>query len=262
MLSSIIGSVALYSYADGDLRLIRGNEAYRRLIATLGEGVNGAEEGGSLLPFVHDEDRDALVAAAEETVRSCPDDGVEVVVRRMGTNGCHWHKMRLFHLSTTNGSATVYGSVTDVTERMEYMEALRKSEQRFEMTLEASGTVVFELDIPTRTARYSEFLQQAFGLAETVANAPEGFIEQGTVAEESIEDFRAIYRDLYAGAPRTSAVVRAIMGDGSRAWNRVTLLAMPNEAGAPVKAVGLVENVTRETEMDLLLKRLGRFEQD
>lgn len=262
MLSSIIGSVALYSYADGDLRLIRGNEAYRRLIATLGEGVNGAEEGGSLLPFVHDEDRDALVAAAEETVRSCPDDGVEVVVRRMGTNGCHWHKMRLFHLNTTNGSATVYGSVTDVTERMEYMEALRKSEQRFEMTLEASGTVVFELDIPARTARYSEFLQQAFGLAETVANAPEGFIEQGTVAEESIEDFRAIYRDLYAGAPRTSAVVRAIMGDGSRAWNRVTLLAMPNEAGAPVKAVGLVENVTRETEMDLLLKRLGRFEQD
>ena len=262
MLSSIIGSVALYSYADGDLRLIRGNEAYRRLIATLGEGVNGAEEGGSLLPFVHDEDRDALVAAAEETVRSCPDDGVEVVVRRMGTNGCHWHKMRLFHLNTTNGSATVYGSVTDVTERMEYMEALRKSEQRFEMTLEASGTVVFELDIPTRTARYSEFLQQAFGLAETVANAPEGFIEQGTVAEESIEDFRAIYRDLYAGAPRTSAVVRAIMGDGSRAWNRVTLLAMPNEAGAPVKAVGLVENVTREPEMDLLLKRLGRFEQD
>ena len=262
MLSSIIGSVALYSYADGDLRLIRGNEAYRRLIATLGEGVNGAEEGGSLLPFVHDEDRDALVAAAEETVRSCPDDGVEVVVRRMGTNGCHWHKMRLFHLNTTNGSATVYGSVTDVTERMEYMEALRKSEQRFEMTLEASGTVVFELDIPTRTARYSEFLRQAFGLAETVANAPEGFIEQGTVAEESIEDFRAIYRDLYAGAPRTSAVVRAIMGDGSRAWNRVTLLAMPNEAGAPVKAVGLVENVTRETEMDLLLKRLGRFEQD
>lgn len=262
MLSSIIGSVALYSYADGDLRLIRGNEAYRRLIATLGEGVNGAEEGGSLLPFVHDEDRDALVAAAEETVRSRPDDGVEVVVRRMGTNGCHWHKMRLFHLNTTNGSATVYGSVTDVTERMEYMEALRKSEQRFEMTLEASGTVVFELDIPTRTARYSEFLQQAFGLAETVANAPEGFIEQGTVAEESIEDFRAIYRDLYAGAPRTSAVVRAIMGDGSRAWNRVTLLAMPNEAGAPVKAVGLVENVTRETEMDLLLKRLGRFEQD
>ncbi|WP_270208106.1 GGDEF domain-containing phosphodiesterase [Eggerthella lenta] len=262
MLSSIIGSVALYSYADGDLRLIRGNEAYRRLIATLGEGVNGAEEGGSLLPFVHEEDRDALVAAAEETVRSCPDDGVEVVVRRMGTNGCHWHKMRLFHLNTTNGSATVYGSVTDVTERMEYMEALRKSEQRFEMTLEASGTVVFELDIPTRTARYSEFLQQAFGLAETVANAPEGFIEQGTVAEESIEDFRAIYRDLYAGAPRTSAVVRAIMGDGSRAWNRVTLLAMPNETGAPVKAVGLVENVTRETEMDLLLKRLGRFEQD
>ena len=262
MLSSIIGSVALYSYADGDLRLIRGNEAYRRLIATLGEGVNGAEEGGSLLPFVHEEDRDALVAAAEETVRSCPDDGVEVVVRRMGTNGCHWHKMRLFHLNTTNGSATVYGSVTDVTERMEYMEALRKSEQRFEMTLEASGTVVFELDIPTRTARYSEFLQQAFGLAETVANAPEGFIEQGTVAEESIEDFRAIYRDLYAGAPRTSAVVRAIMGDGSRAWNRVTLLAMPNETGAPVKAVGLVENVTRETEMDLLLNRLGRFEQD
>ena len=132
------------------------------------------------------------------------------------------------------------------------------SERRFEIAMEATSIVVFELDIPTRTARYSEFVQQAFGLAETVANAPEGFIEQGTVADESVEDFRGIYRALYAGAPRASAVIRANMADGSDVWNRVTLMAVPNGAKAPDKAVGLVENVTREKQMERSLEHIGR----
>ncbi|WP_101721944.1 GGDEF domain-containing phosphodiesterase [Eggerthella timonensis] len=258
MLSSIIGSVALYSYADEDLRLLRGNEAYHRLITAFDADVRGAEEGGSVLPFVMEEDRPALVAAAEEAVRSCPDDGVEVIVRRAGTRGCRWHKLRLFHLGTTNGVATVYASIADVTAHMRDMEALRMSERRFEIAMEATSIVVFELDIPTRTARYSEFVQQAFGLAETVANAPEGFIEQGTVADESVEDFRGIYRALYAGAPRASAVIRANMADGSDVWNRVTLMAVPNGAKAPDKAVGLVENVTREKQMERSLEHIGR----
>ena len=261
MLSSIIGSVALYSYAEGDLRLLRGNEAYHRLISALDADVPGAEEGGSVLPFVVDEDRDALIAAAEEAVRSCPDDGVGVVVRRAGTHGCRWHKLRLFHLSTTSGVATVYAAITDVTAHMRDMEALRVSEQRFEIAMEATSIVVFELDIPTRTARYSEFVQQSFGLAETVVDAPEGFIEQGTVADESIEDFRGVYRELYGGASRASAVIRANMADGSVVWNRVTLMAVPNGEDAPDKAVGLVENVTREKEMELSLEHIGRKRQ-
>ena len=260
MLTSIIGAVALYTYADGDLRLVRGNEAYHRLVSTLDTDLRGAEEGGSVLPFVFEEDRAVLLEAAEESVRSCADNGAEAVVRRAGTRGCRWHKLRLFHLSTTGGVATLYATIADVTAHMEDMEALRMSEQRFEIAMEATSIVVFELDLPTRIARYSEFVQHAFGLSETVVNAPEGFIEQNTVADESIDDFRRIYDEIYAGAPKASTVVRANMGDGSTVWNRVTLMAVPKKDGLSDKAVGLVENVTREKEMELSLEHLAQTE--
>ena len=260
MLTSIIGAVALYTYADGDLRLVRGNEAYHRLVSTLDTDLRGAEEGGSVLPFVFEEDRAVLLEAAEESVRSCADNGAEAVVRRACPRGCRWHKLRLFHLSTTGGVATLYATIADVTAHMEDMEALRMSEQRFEIAMEATSIVVFELDLPTRIARYSEFVQHAFGLSETVVNAPEGFIEQNTVADESIDDFRRIYDEIYAGAPKASTVVRANMGDGSTVWNRVTLMAVPKKDGLSDKAVGLVENVTREKEMELSLEHLAQTE--
>ena len=93
-----------------------------------------------------------------------------------------------------------------------------------------------------------------------MANAPEGFIEQNTVADESVGDFRRIYDEIYSGAPRASAVIRANMGDGSTVWNRVTLMAVPKEDGLSDKAVGLVENVTREKQMELSLQHIAQGE--
>lgn len=68
--------------------------------------------------------------------------------------------------------------------------------------------MIFELDTETRTAYYSEYAQKAFGLDATVANAPEGFIEQGTVCEGYEETF-AKYT-----APFTGGRTRLLCGQG------------------------------------------------
>lgn len=256
VLENIIGAVALFSYADDDVRLLRGNLAYRRMFSEFGQDEAVALEGGSVLPYLNEGDRESFLDAARTVVESCPDEGIEVIVRREGSGVLRWHKVRLFLLSDGGEAATLYGAIADVTAHMEDLEALRMSERRFELAMEATSLVVFELDIPTRTARYSTFVQRAFGLAATVVDAPEGFIEQGTVAEESVDDFRGIYEAIYSGAERASTIVRAHMADGSTAYNRVTLMAVDGESGLADKAVGLVENVTRERKMELSLARL------
>lgn len=175
-----------------------------------------------------------------------------------------WLSLRLFHLYVSGDGEVLYGDIADVTERMRDVEALRMSERRFEVAMEATGLMVFELDLITRTARYSEYAQRAFGLDATVANAPEGFIEQGSVDESSTDDFRAVYEAMYRGEQRASTVVRAYLGDGSCVWNRITLMAVADAAGKATKAVGLVENVTREKEMELSLAQmvLARLNED
>ncbi|MBX9033861.1 EAL domain-containing protein [Gordonibacter massiliensis (ex Traore et al. 2017)] len=254
MLTNILGAVALFSLDGASLRVLRGNPAYRDLVEWDGEGGTARAD---VLDRVHEDDRPLLLDAARRARTAHDDEGVEVTVRRTAGSRTKWLELRLFHLYASGDADVLYGGVSDVTERMEDVEALRMSERRFEIAMEASGLVVFELDIPTRTARYSAYVQNAFGLDATVANAPEGFIEQGSVDEVSVGDFRALYERIFRGDSRSSTVVRAHMADGSTVWNRITLIAVENERGKATKAVGLVENITREKEMELSLSQRG-----
>lgn len=45
------------------------------------------------------------------------------------------------------------------------------------------------------------------------------------------------------------------MGDDSIVWNHITLTAVKDENGKSVKAVGLIQNVTKEKEMEMRKKQ-------
>lgn len=246
MLSHILGAVALYSYDGGNLRAVRGNRAYRHLVGT--ESL-----ADSVFERIHPDDRALLADAVERARRSRDDGSVEVVVRSIAGGRVRWFELHLFCLYAYGESDLFYSSVSDVTARMEDVEALRMSERRFEIAMEATGLVVFELDIPTRLVRYSAYSQSMLGFDVPQMEAPEGFIDQGIIDPMSVGDFRAAYEAIFRGEDRATTVVRAHMPDGDITWNRVTLMAVRDAAGVASKAVGLVENVTREKEMELTL---------
>lgn len=137
MLTNIIGAVALLSYDGDDVRLMRGNHAFRRLFAVYGRDEAMAHEGGSVLPFLNEEDRERLLDAARTASEVPSDNGTEVVVRRDGEGFRRWFKLRLFLLESDTASSTLYGSFSDVTEHMEDLEALRRSEERLKIAMEA-----------------------------------------------------------------------------------------------------------------------------
>ncbi|MEF9876742.1 MAG: EAL domain-containing protein [Gordonibacter sp.] len=249
MLSNILGAVVLYSLEGDTLRVVRCNPAYRHLVGW----EMREDQVQEVLDSIHPEDRAVLLDAAKLARQAQDDEGAEAIVRRLNRDGVQWLELHLFHLYASGEADVLYASVADVTRRMEDLEALRMSEHRFELAMKATGLVVFELDVESRTARYSEYTQKAFGLDAPVSNAPEGIIGQGTVDDVSVDDFRAMYEAIYRGEDRASSVVRVHMADGSLAWSRITLMAVKGHAGKASKAVGMVENVTREKEMELTL---------
>lgn len=97
--------------------------------------------------------------------------------------GVLWVKIRLFYLSEINNKDIYYASVSDVSDYIETIEELKLAEKRFYLTMESGRDTIFELDIATRTAYYAKHTQDDFGLSDCVVNAPEGFIEQGSVCE-------------------------------------------------------------------------------
>lgn len=250
LLNNILGQVVIYSYDGQDIRVMKANEQYYKMMNN--NNMDDFYNNGEIpilekdLPLM----LDAVLRAKENG-----DEGTEVIIRRQSSNGIMWCKIRLFFLAEINNKDIFYASVSDVTETMKMIEELKLAEKRFYLAMESGRDTIFELDIDTRTASYGKHSQDAFGLVDRVANAPEGFIEQGSVCEGYEDVFIQMYQDIYDGKESANCTIQARMGDGSIVWNRITLTAIKDEYGKSVKAVGLVQNVTKEMELELKLKQ-------
>lgn len=250
LLNNILGQVVLYSFDGQDIRVMKANEQYYNLMC----------EHDMMDFYKHDElpileeDRPLMMAALLKANEN-GDKGSEVIVRRYSSKGVLWVKIRLFYLSEINNKDIYYASVSDVSDYMETIEELKLAEKRFYLTMESGRDTIFELDIATRTAYYAKHTQDDFGLSDCVVNAPEGFIEQGSVCEGYEDDFIQMYQDIYDGKDQASCTIQAHMGDDSIVWNHITLTAVKDENGKSVKAVGLIQNVTKEKEMEMRKKQ-------
>lgn len=250
LLNNILGQVVIYSYDGQDIRVMKANEQYYRMMNNndMNEFYKNSE-----IPIL-DKDRSLMLNAVLKAKEN-GDEGAEVIIRRQSCKGIIWCKIRLFFLAEINNKDIFYASVSDVSDYMNVIEELKLSEKRFYLAMESGRDTIFELDINTRTASYGKHSQDAFGLKDCVANAPEGFIEQGSVCEGYEDLFIQMYQNIYDGKESASCTIQARMGDGSIVWNRITLTAIKDEYGKSVKAVGLVQNVTKEMELELKLKQ-------
>ncbi|MCR0326293.1 bifunctional diguanylate cyclase/phosphodiesterase [[Clostridium] innocuum] len=238
MLNHILGAVAVFRIMEHTIQLYRANDAYYQLTADcirLEDGLldfldNGRTEFQNLIVHAHE----------------FHEHGSEKILHLKTQTGDRWLKYRCYFLATRGNTQIVYASISDVSDYMQTMEDLRLSRESFRIAMEASQITIFELDIENRVASYSQNAMRAFDLDDCIMiNAPEGFIEQGSVCEGYEDIFRSIYNDIYNGSPRASCVIRAHMAEGD-VFNRITLTAIQNEKGKSVRAVGCVENITEE----------------
>lgn len=243
LLNNILGGIALYQYDENTLQLIRCNEEYLHL--THHSPTMMKQGDHNLFEFIHSEDQILLTNALAQA-KDNGDRGTSVILRKYIENTYRWFEFRLFYLADTNNKSIYYAGISDKNEEMEFYQRLRLSEQRFRIAMEASRSTLFEVDIETRVATFAKHTQEEFGLEDTVADAPEGFIKQGSVVEGYEDTFREVYNKIYRGEDYATCVVQANMGDGNIVWNRITLIAVKDESGKTLKAVGLVENVTSE----------------
>lgn len=247
LLNNILGAVAIYRYDGVKLHLQKANESYYHL--------RDHHIQTDILKTIHPEDEPLFVETIHAAL-DARDHGAEVTLRVFCKEHKHtqWLRIRLFFLSEIKGDKILYASISSADHYMQTLQALRMSEKSFHIAMQTSNITIFELDIPTKTARYAKHTQDAFGLDSCIMNAPEGFIEEGSVCEGYEQVFREMYDNIYAGEEHASCVIKANMGDGSIVWNRITLTAIKDNEGNSIKAVGLVENVTKEIDLQLKLQ--------
>lgn len=242
LMGNILGAIALYSFDSdkGALLLMRGNEEYYHLTRLAGVANT---PGQDLLAAVAPEDRPGFLEALVRLQSAQDERGEALQIRPAAAAPVSWLQFRLFRLAKQGDRDIFYAALSDVTAQMEAMEALQISEQRFQVAMESTHIIVFDLDVETRTATYSKHIQEVFGLDATMSNAPEGFIEQGAICPESAGDIRAVYDAIYRGEQKASCIVYTRQAGGDKSRHRVTITAIRDPVGRTKKAVGIVEQV-------------------
>lgn len=246
MLNNILGMVVLYAYDGQNVKVTGGNIKYYQTLHSM--MPLGSDVSSNALERIYKEDKPIFFHALEEA-KTAGDCGASATVRRYLLDGklC-WFQVKMYFLSETNGSYIYYASISNISDYIEAIENVKISSESFRIATESSQDVIFEVDIKTRMARYSLRSQRLFGFDDTSTDAPEGFIRQGSVLPEFHDIFRQMYEDIFNGEERASCTIQAPLSDGSVVWNRITITTIRNQNGEPVKAVGIVKNVTKEIE--------------
>ena len=146
------------------------------------------------------------------------------------------------------------GSVSDVTERRSTLEALRKSESRYELAVMGSGAGLFDIDFDLSEAYYSPRLYEIFGITPAHLGADiDAWMD--LIHPDDILDFRKAARAFMKGAEdRFRTEFRILRPDGSVGWIRHSAAVARDGAGRVRRMAGAAVDITEQRSAEEALR--------
>lgn len=143
----------------------------------------------------------------------------------------------------------------DITERREAQEALRASEERYELAVRAAGVGIFDWDILTGRVYYSPRWKTLFGYEETeIGDGVEDWSSR--LHPEERESITKRQDDFFTGtSPTATAEYRLRHKDGSYRWIEANVLVVRDEAGRSCRLVGSHGDITDRKQAQEALER-------
>ncbi len=151
------------------------------------------------------------------------------------------------------------GSITamlmDITDRQKAYEQLRINEEEYRIAVSHSGKMIHRYDIPGKTLYLSPQSAELFGLELIMRDAPESIIAAGSVAKESINDYRQFFDAMALGQNSgETAILRKIKG-GRRVWHHASYTLIRDQEDRPASAVISFEDITQLREKELAYEK-------
>lgn len=254
----------IYQYLDGGLliteldsyfTIIRGNKGYCELVG-LSEEEEGDVKGMKALDFVDLEDREGL----REYIFACLDksDNVFCEYRLMSRRGRVWISLR-GKRAVLRGKAVGVWLLTDINEVKAAQLELQVSEERYRIATQNTSDIIVDYDIQSRVLVHDDRAVNIYGVLPRMENVPESLLNSGVVLPRYHDDVRRMFEEIAAGKASSKCEMRARTTDGGVVWQRMNFTTIYDEDGRPMRAVGLLEDITseREAQRDALYKGMA-----
>jgi len=181
-----------------------------------------------------------------------------------------WVRIRGKHVRDANGRAIRWvGSLSDVDAQTRTAEALRRSEERYQLAVEGSNEGLWDWDLVSDTLFLSPRAQHILGFEpdEPVQSRRE-WNRRGTYHPDDVGVIRKAVSDHLHGRTQTF-VVEYRMRSGSPEWNwyRERGIAVRDAQGRPYRMAGSLENISarknaeaQRAQLELQLRQAQKLE--
>ncbi|MGG5808866.1 PAS domain-containing protein [Falsiroseomonas sp. CW058] len=261
------------SLAESEARFARAVEAARmgtwewdvradRLTGSAGrEALYGRPPGtistrADLLAAIHPEDRAMVKAAADAALAGERDGLYEAEYRTLWPDGTtRWlHTQGRAELGPDGAPLRLSGALVDVTERRLAGAALRESERRLRLAQDAAGIGVWERDLVTGAAAWTEREYRLYGIDPSLPPPDAETLRALILPEDRAQGllFERL-RDRGLAGEDPSAALRVEYrirqpDTGEVRWLQVFGRALPGPDGRPARVVGVSLDVTDQRE--------------
>ncbi|MFA9517546.1 PAS domain S-box protein [Halopenitus sp. H-Gu1] len=156
------------------------------------------------------------------------------------------------------GTHALYVDVTDRT-RLETLEALR---ERMEFALDATHSILFEIDLRTQVVTRLGPFERLYGVASGCVETSEEFYEE-CVHPDDREELEELQRSIDEDTTTVGCEFRTHPDRGEERWIRFEAYVSTDADGTPQRLVGLDTDITeqkrREQELERQNERLEEF---
>ncbi|NEP11661.1 MAG: PAS domain S-box protein [Symploca sp. SIO2C1] len=181
----------------------------------------------------------------------------QTVLRNFRKDGTpFWQELTISPVYDVQGNLTNFvGVQQDITNRVAAEEALKKSEERWQLVLRSTGDGIFDWNIQTGETFISAELKQMQGFAEEeLANTYEAWCN--LVHPEDLEEtLAALTTHLKQQTPQYQMEYRLRCKDGSYKWILARGQAQWDEQGNPIRMVGSHKNISDRKQAQQALQR-------
>lgn len=209
-----------------------------------------------LLNLIHPDDRERIQQVVQEAIRTQSDFDLEF--RNIWPDGSvHWIMARGRTIYSSNGvPLRLIGVTLDLTDRKRTEEALRESEERLRIALDAAKLGMWYWNLESDTLTFTEQCKALFGLpADTVmsyqvfldALHPDDRQRTNEIVNHSIEEHE-----------NYDIEYRTVWPDGTVHWIAAKGNCLYDSTGKPIRFLGIAINITESKQAEEYLHKTAQ----